>query len=177
MFNEVSWYFPSPASVGENDAYIKYNYQEGQWDYGYLQRGAWEDVSALGNPIGATVTQLYQHELTNDADGTPISPSFETGYFTIAEGELMSFVDFIVPDMKFGTYGSSGASCNITVNAVDYPGDTPRTYGPVTFTSTTSNLNPRLRGRFMSLAIDSNDLGSFWRVGAIKYRYAPTGRR
>lgn len=177
MFNEVTWYFPSTASTGENDAYIKYNYQEGAWDFGYLQRVAWEDVSALGKPIGTTTTEIFQHEITNDAAGTAIVPTFTSGYFTIAEGEELVFVDYVVPDMKFGTYGSSGASCEITINAVDYPDDTPRTYGPVTFTSTTQYLNPRLRGRFMSLSVDSNDLGSFWRIGGIKYRYQQTGRR
>lgn len=177
MFNEISWYFPSSASTGENDSYIKLNLKEGSWDYGSLQRTAWNNVSALGNPIGTTTTQIYQHEITNDNDGTPISPSFETGYFTIAEGERLSFVDYVVPDMKFGTYGSSGASCEMTIRAVDYPGEEPRTYGPVIFTSTTQYLNPRLRGRFMSLSVTSNDLGSFWRIGGIKYRYAPAGRR
>lgn len=177
MFNEVTWYFPSLASTGENDSYIRLNVQENAWDYGALQRVAWDDVSALGNPIGTTTTKIFQHELGNDAAGTPISPSFETGYFTIAEGQKLCFVDYVVPDMKFGTYGSSGASCEITINAVDYPGDTPMTYGPVTFTSTTQYLNPRLRGRFMSLSITSNDMGSFWRIGGIKYRFAPAGRR
>ncbi len=177
MFGEVTWYFPSAASTGENDSYIRLNTQEGAWDYGTLQRTAWDDVSALGNPIGTTTTEIFQHETSNDANGVPIMPSFETGYFTIAEGERLAFVDFIVPDMKFGTYGSSGASCEITISAVDYPGETPRVYGPVTFTSTTQYLNPRLRGRFMSLAITSNDLGSFWRIGGIKYRFAAAGRR
>ncbi len=176
-FSEITWYFPSSASTGENDSYIKYNYQEGAWDYGTLQRVAWLDVSPLGNPIGTTTTEIFQHEITNDADGQNISANFESAYFTIAEGEIMAFVDYIVPDMKFGTYGSSGASCEITLKAVDYPEDTPRTYGPVTFTSTTEYLNPRLRGRFMSISVGSNDLGSFWRLGGIKYRYAPAGRR
>lgn len=177
MFNEVTWYFPSSASTGENDAYIRLNTQEGAWDYGYLQRSAWEDVSALGNPLGTTVTQVFQHETSNDDDGVPILPSFTTGYFAIAEGQKMCFVDFLVPDMKFGTFGSSGASCEITISAVDYPGDTPRTYGPVTFTADTQYLNPRLRGRFMSMTVTSNDLDSFWRIGGIKYRFAPAGRR
>lgn len=176
MFNEVAWYFPSGDSV-ENDAYIKMNTLEGGWDYGFLDRNAWQDVSALGKPIGATVTQLFQHETSNDAAGEPITPSFTTGYFTIAEGERMAFVDFIVPDMKFGTYGSSGASCEITINTVDYPEETPRTYGPVTFTATTQYLNPRLRGRFMSMQVHSDDSGSFWRIGGIKYRYNTAGRR
>lgn len=177
MFNEVTFYFPSTASTGENDAYIRLNVKENAWDFGYLQRTAWLDTSALGEPIGTTTTQIFQHETSNDAAGIPIMPSFTTGYFTIAEGQRMSFVDYVVPDMQFGTYGSSNASVEMTLSAVDYPNDTPRVYGPVTFTATTEYLNPRLRGRFMSMTITSNDLGTFWRIGGIKYRYASAGRR
>lgn len=178
MFNEVTWYFPSATSTGENDSYIRYNQTEGTWDYGTLQRNAWIDSTALGNPIGTDNQLIYQHELTNDADTTPIQSSFQTGYWTIAEGEELVFVDFFVPDMKFGKYSlPKTAQVEMTLSAVDYVGDTPRTYGPFTFTSTTRYLNPRLRGRYMSMTIDSNDLGSFWRIGAIKYRYNSVGRR
>lgn len=177
MFSEVTWYFPSTTSTGENDSYVRYNFQEKAWDYGSMQRVAWDDVSALGNPLGTTTTEIFQHETSNDADGTIINAAFESGYFALAEGEKLVFVDWVLPDMKFGTYGSSGASCEIIIETVDYPGETPRVYGPVTFTSTTQYLNPRLRGRFMSISVASNDLGSFWRIGGIKYRYQETGRR
>lgn len=178
MFDEVTWYFPSTTSAGLNDSYVRYNATEQEWDYGTLSRTAWADQSALGNPIGTDATNIYKHEDGNDNTSVPITPTFESGYWTIAEGEQMAFVDFLIPDMKFGLYGSSPtASCEVTLKALDYEGDTPRTYGPFTFTSTTQYLNPRLRGRFMSITIDSNDLGSFWRIGAVKYRWNSAGRR
>lgn len=177
-FTEVAWYFPVAGGDGENSAYVKYNILENEWDYGYLARNAWIDVTALGNPIGANTVNIFQHEMTNDAAGQPISASFESGYWSIAQGNEMAFVDWFIPDMKFGTYGSTmSAQVEVSFNTVDYLGDTPRTYGPFTFTSTTQYLNPRLRGRFMSITIESNDTGSFWRVGSARYRYATSGRR
>jgi len=183
MFDEVTWYFPSLTSQGENDSYVRFNAVTQEWDYGSLVRTAWIDITALGSPIGTDLQNIYQHEVSNNqilynADTQPINASFTTGYWTIAEGEQMAFVDFLVPDMKYGPYGgSSNASILITINAVDYPEDTPRTYGPVTFTSTTEYLTPRLRGRYMNMEIQSQDLDSFWRMGGVKYRWAPAGRR
>jgi hypothetical protein len=181
-FNEAGWLYPSTASAnGECDSYVKMNITEPgmPWDYGSLPRSAWVDNSILGSPVGATPTGvIYYQETTPDADGSAISSSFTTGYFYIAEGEDFCFVDQIIPDMKWGTYsGSSGANVAITINAIDWPGDTPTSYGPYTMTSTTQYITTRIRARQMSVTVSSIDTGSFWRLGKIRYRFNPTGRR
>lgn len=177
-FGEVTWYFPVVGGTGENTAYIKFNIAEKEWDHGYMSRNAWVDVSAVGNPLSADTVTVYLQETTNDAAGQPINASFESGYWSITEGNDLAFVDWFLPDMKFGTFsGNQNASVQITFKSLDYVGDTPKTYGPYTFTSTTEFLTPRLRGRFMSISVQSNDLGSFWRIGRARYRWAIAGRR
>lgn len=179
-FNEAGWEYPS-ANATENDSYVKMNITEpgAPWDYGLLGRSAWTDQSILGMPIGATSNGIiYQHETTPDADGAPLVASFTTGYFMIAEGEDFAFVDQIIPDFKYGTYsGSPSAQIQLTFNLINYPGDTPRSYGPYTFTSTMQYLSVRFRGRQMSVTISSSDVGSWWRIGRIRYRWQPSGRR
>jgi hypothetical protein len=181
-FNECGWLFPSSASVsGECDSYVKMNITEpnAPWDYGSLQRSAWIDQGALGMPIGATSAgNVYQHEMTNDAAGAALNASFTTGYFMIAEGEDYAFVDRIIPDMKWGDYpGSGAAKILLTFSVVNYPGDTPRTYGPYTVTQSTEFITVRFRGAQMAVTVQNLDVGSFWRLGRIRYRYAPSGRR
>jgi hypothetical protein len=181
-FNEAGWFFPSSASAnGECDSYVKFNITEpgSPWDYGSLPRSAWIDQTVVGPPVGATPTGIiYQHESTNDADGQPLNASFTTGYFYIAEGEEYAFVDRIIPDFKWGMFsGSQGAQVQITFNVVDYPGGTPLTYGPYTMTATLTFLPVRFRGALMSITVSSSDIGSFWRLGKVRYRYAPCGRR
>lgn len=181
-FNEVGWAFPSAASSnGENDSYVKFNITEpgSPWDYGSLPRSAWIDQTILGNPIGATPGGIiYQHETSNDADSGPLSASFTTGYFYIAEGEEFAVVDQVLPDFKYGTFGASaGAQIQMSFNLINYTGDTPTVFGPYTVTSTTQYISTRMRGRQMSITIASSDVGSFWRIGKCRYRYAPSGRR
>ena len=177
-FNEITWFFPSTASTGANDSYAKLNIIENEWDYGLLGRQAWVDISPLGNPIGTDTVNIYQHEETNDAAGNAMVTNFTTGYWSISDGNDLAFVDWILPDMKFGTYsGAKTASCQITFQSLDYPGDTPKTYGPYTFTNTTEYINTRIRGRLMSMTVQTQDAGSFWRIGRIRYRFAPSGRR
>jgi len=181
-FNEVGWLYPSADSLdGECDSYVKFNITEPgtPWDYGPLPRSAWIDQGALGMPIAATPQGLiYQHETTNDADGSALNASFTTGYFMLAEGEEFASVDQILPDMKWGTYSDSAdAQVLLTFNLVDYPGDTPRTFGPYTVTQSTEYISVRFRGRQMSITVESLDQGSFWRLGRIRYRYTADGRR
>lgn len=177
-FNEVSWFFPTQSGNGEVNAYVKYSLSTGGWDFGYLSRTAWIDQSVLGPPIGGSATGLiFQHETSPDADGQPLVASFQTGYFTLQDGDLLSFVDQVWPDFKWGYYnGVQNASLLLTFYVTDYPGQTPRTYGPYTLTQATQYITPRLRGRLVSLKFESNDIDTFWRIGAPRYRLMPAGR-
>lgn len=181
-FNEAGWEYPSAASVsGENDSYVKFNITEpnAPWDMGQLQRSAWIDQTVLGMPIAAAPSGIiYQHETTNDADGQPLLPSFTTGYFYLSPGEDFVFADQILPDFRWGFYGQSeSAQVYISINVIDYPGDTPTVFGPYLMTESTQYISTRLRGRQASFTIQSSDLGSWWRIGKIRYRWAPDGRR
>ena len=105
-FNEIAWYIPTLGGGGENTTFLKYNYALGWWDVGLLSRSAWIDQSVLGPPIGADPGRLlvYQHETSNDADGAPLVSSFNTGDFTLSEGDQMTFLDELWPDARYGDY-------------------------------------------------------------------------
>jgi hypothetical protein len=64
----------------------------------------------------------------------------------------------------------------MTFYVIDYPGDTPRSYGPYTLTQATQYINPRFRGRLMSVQVQSNN-SVFWRIGRVRFRNATSGRR
>ena len=181
QFNEITWYYPSAGST-ENDSYVKYNTVLQQWDYGSLGRTAWIDQSVLGPPIGAgSDNYLYQHEVGNDAaSGTstaPMQSSFQTGFFQLNEADNLIFIDQIWPDMKWGTYsGTQNATVQITFYVTNYPGDAVTAYGPYTMTQATEYISVRIRARLMSIAVSSNDVGTFWRLGAIRYRFQTDGK-
>ena len=184
-FGEITWYFPTISNGGENEGYVKYNVILNQWDYGfntednpYVSRTAWINESVLGPPIGASLNQyIYQHETSTDADVRPMVSSFQTGYFAMTEADVKMFVDQIWPDMKWGYYnGSQGANVNITFYTADYPGDTPIQHGPYVMTNATKFITPRIRGRLISIKLESNDIGTFWRLGNIRYRTQVDGK-
>lgn len=200
-FNEISWFFPLSQAActqfgltytGENNAYVKLHIGEGneyEWDYGLLGRTAWVDTTALGAPIGVDgMGNLLQHETSFDAAGVPINAYLETGYFTIGDGSDLAIVDYVLPDIKWnaGTQTAAGTLL-FTFYTTDYPSPQTnfsggartgeRIYGPFQVTQATQFINTRMRGRFWRCRIESNDLGTFWRIGKIKFRWGASGRR
>lgn len=177
-FGEVTWYYPTTSNGGEVSHYVKYNFNLDQWDFGALARTAWINESVLGPPIGAgSDAFIYQHETSPDADGQPMLSSFQTGYFVMTEANVKMFVDQVWPDMKWGYYGGTqGANVKMTFFVTDFPGQTPEVYGPFTMTQASTFFTPRFRGRLVSIKIESDDIGSFWRLGNIRYRLQEDGR-
>ena len=177
-FNEVSWFYPTLSNGGEINAYVKYNVGLNQWDFGTLSRSAWINQSVLGPPIGATPDGfIYQHETSQNADGLPITSYFQTGYFTLSDGDVLTYIDQFWPDAKWGYYeGIQDANILLTFYVTNYPGDTPQVYGPFDVTQATQYIVPRFRGRLVSIKIESNDIDSFWRMGAMRYRFSPDGK-
>lgn len=178
-FGEITWYYPTMSNGGEINAYVKYNVFLEQWDFGNLSRSAWIDQSVLGPPIAADPNSgyIYQHETSTDADGAAMNSSFQTGYFTMSEADVKMFVDQVWPDMKWGYYeGVQSAVVNLTFFTTDYAGQTPQQFGPYPLTQNTTFISPRFRGRLVSIKLDSNDVGSFWRIGNIRYRLQPDGK-
>lgn len=179
LFGEVTWYYPSLSGGGEVDSYVKYNTLVPAWDYGLLGRSAWIDQSVLGPPIGADPSSLliYQHETSPDADGQPLISNFTSGYYATGDGDMLTFIDQFWPDLKWGYYGGAqNATVQITLYGTDYPGQTPTTYGPYSVTQATKYFTPRIRNRLVAIEVGSSDMGSFWRMGGIRYRWSPDGR-
>lgn len=177
-FGEISWFFPTLSSGGEVTKYVKYTVATNSWDYGTLTRTSWINQSVLGPPIGTSADRLiFQHETSQNADGAPLVASFQTGYFTLQDGDLQTFVDQVWPDFKWGYYNSTqNASLKMTFYVTDYPGQTPRVHGPYTLTQATKYVTPRLRGRLVSIKFESDDINTFWRIGAPRYRLMPDGK-
>lgn len=173
-FGEIAWYFPTLGSNGVCQAYVKLQVATGLWDYGYLSRSAWADQSAGFAPVGSDYTGLLQqHETSPDLDGDPMDAWAETGWIEMQSGTVFTFLERIIPDFIL----SSGGRVLVTLNFADYPNESAWTYGPYEVTSSTRYLIIRGRGRYVQLKVESNDLGTFWRLGKPTALISEAGRR
>jgi hypothetical protein len=178
-YTEAWFFWPSKSGgLGYCDKYAKFNIIEGTWDIGAMQRNTWLDRSVVGNPVATTNGgAIYAHESGYDADTSPLMASFTTSWIYAGEGQDCVFVDRIYPDMKWGEYaGSDDAAIELTVYAVQYAGGPVKTYGPFTVNKAKNFISKRFRARQISLKVSSSGMGSFWRLGHFRIRWAFDGR-
>jgi hypothetical protein len=187
-FSEVWWFYPSTDST-ENDSYVVYNYEQKIWYYGTMSRTSWIDRGVQGFPIAASPDgYLYYHENGLD-DGSvnppaALAPYIESSVVDIGEGDQFMFATRIIPDLTFRNSTNSPVA-TFTVKARNFPGGAyfASDSDPVTKTAShpveqfTVQLFTRLRGRSMSLRVESNQTGTAWRLGDPRIDLRTDGRK
>lgn len=188
-FSEVWWFYPSTNSE-ENDSYVVYNYEQRVWYYGTMARTAWQDRNVLSFPIAASTDgYLYYHENgLNDGSinpPAPLTPYIESSVIDMGDGDQFMFATRVIPDLTFRNSTNDAPTATLTIKARNFPGGAyfASDSDPVTKTSTlpveqfTNELYIRLRGRSMSLRIESNQINTAWRLGDPRIDLRTDGRK
>lgn len=188
-FNEVWWFYPS-ANSSENDRYVVYNYNENVWFVGSIVRTVWIDRGIEDYPRSASTDGfIYFHELGQD-DGSvnplaPITAYIESAPFEIGEGEQFGFAWRMIPDITFRDSANANPSANFILKTQDYSGGNFKQTSSNNAVRTatlpieqfTDQTYFRLRGRMMSLRVESTAVGVAWRLGVPRIDVRTDGRR
>jgi len=187
-FNEITWFYPSSSST-ENDRYVTFNYIDKVWTYGAMARTAWIDHGVRQYPqAAATDNYLYNHELgTDDGSTTPataLNAYIESSPLDIADGDQFSFVRRIIPDVTF-TNATNDPRLDMIIKTQNYPGSDYATGSDSEVLRTaiipveqyTQVKNIRLRGRSIIVRVESNRVGTCWRLGSPRIEIQADGQR
>lgn len=172
-FNEVWWFYPSGSSP-TNDKYVVYNYLEGIWYYGEMDRASYHDFSPfLGLPFGLDSDgNFFTHEDGVDDDTSPLNCFIETGDLSITNGDQIMHVSKLIPD-----FDRLEGSVTVNLKGRKYPQRTQFSKGPYIATNATSEMGVRIRARQIALRISQNGLGESFRMGSWKARVIADGER
>jgi hypothetical protein len=171
QFNEVRWDYPSAGAV-ENDRYVIHNYLSDIWYLGQINRTYWEDAPVFSTPLATdSAGNIFYQEVGTDAAGQAMQTTLTSGYFDLVDGQDFAYLDSIIPDFQIT------GRAQITINAQNTPGGRVSSYGPYQVTSATKEIPVRIRARQISLTVSSNTIGTSWRLGAMRFRVRPDGRR
>ena len=187
-FAEIWWFYPCTIS-GDCTRYAVYNYAQENWYYGTLPRTAWVDRGTSLNPIAAGLDgALYSHE-SGLNDGSTNPPSALNAYvqsspIDLGDGDQFMFASRMIPDLTFRS--STGTPlATITLTAQNFPGGEFFGAQPspvvrsvsVPVEQFTTQTFVRLRGRAAALRIESNQVGTQWRLGSPRLDLRTDGRR
>jgi len=193
-FNEVWWWYPSAGSTVP-DRYAIYNYSEDIWYYGDLTRTAWLDSAASGRPVAAVDNRLVVHETGVD-DGTngtlvPIPAYINSAEFDIQDGQNFGFIWRVVPDVTFRGSTANNPAITMTLLPLQSSGSGYNNPASVAGTNSapvvrsavlpveqfTGIIYTRVRGRQMSMKVESTGLGVAWQLGAPRIDVKLDGKR
>lgn len=171
FFNEIRWYYPSTSGSGENDLFVSVCLDDYTWNIGTRSRTAQITAGIYHYPIATgSDFMLYYEEITHDANGAALRSYLETGYIDLADGTEIIYLDRIIPDFTLT------GTINVYVKGRMYPGGDTVTKGPFVVTTTTRWINPRIRCRQVAFLFESNEIGAFYRMGAVRANASPNGR-
>lgn len=188
-FNEIMWFYPRTGSDQIN-AIVAYNYLERTWWTGTLARTTWIDREVFDNPVASEyfenttannevilgltdgATQMFSHEVGNDADGAAITAFVKSGVVQIAQGDEFAFVSKLIPDVE-----DQLGTLNAKLEFKNYPNNSTAVTKTTTFNDTTDFISLRGRGREFTVNVVSNTTGTAWRLGTQRFDIQPDGRR
>ena len=196
-FNEVWWFYCSADNnTPSPDRYVVYNYVEKIWYYGTMDRTAWMDASIISDlPIAAYGNQLLYQESGVDDNSTGTAAAIESyitsSEFDIDDGHNFSFVWRVLPDITFRGSTAGSPSATLTLLPLQNSGsgyNNPASLGGsndgvitrsavVPVEQFTGQVNIRVRGRQMSIKIESDGVGVMWQLGSPRIDLKPDGRK
>jgi hypothetical protein len=130
----------------------------------------------------------YQESGLNDGSVAPpvaLAPYIESSVVDIGDGDQFMFATRIIPDLTFRNSTNASPTATLTIKARNFPGGAYFASDDEAVTKTashpveqfTNQLFTRLRGRSMSLRIESNQLNTAWRLGDPRLELRSDGRR
>ena len=194
-FSEIWWFYCTKES-DRIDRYVVFNHKDNIWYFGNLGRTAWLDSGLREFPMAATYgNHLVNHESGVDdgenSEHEPLVAYITSGEFDIDDGDRFAFVRRVLPDVTFD--GSTADSPSVTMELLPLQSsgsgyNSPRSEGGVNGASVTrsavvpveaftSQIDTRVRGRQMSIKVQSDDLGVSWQLGQPRIEIRPDGRR
>lgn len=153
-FGEVWWFYPSKNSV-ENDRYVIWNYREGWWSFGQLERTFWLDKDVWNYAIaGDSSGMLYQHEQGwTNSGATRVGQVYaETGGIEIGKGERFMDVEQLIPDGCPNVPSCTQAFFKLRRTPMD---EIFRTAGPYTFGQADGYTPARFSARQVEMRIEA----------------------
>jgi hypothetical protein len=194
-FNEVWWFYCSVGAVNA-DLYVVYNYLDDIWYYGSMARSAWLDSGLRNFPLAATFNNvLVEHEKGIDDNETATAaaiPAFITSAeFDLDDGHQFVLVSRMIPDVSFEGSTGNTPTINMTLQPLNSSGsgfnspvsESGVNTGTVVRSASspvdvfTSQIHTRVRGRQMSMKIESSTVGVQWQLGSPRLDMRPDGRR
>ena len=191
-FSEVWFFYPSiEDGTREISRYVIYNYEEGSWSIGLLERHAWLESGVFDKPLASADVSsnefVFEHEKGFNNDDSAMDNVFvESADIDIGDGDNFVFLRKVLPDILFvnETGTSQDPAVNLVVKRRDFNNQTLSTDSTSQIKGSTTFSSLRTRARQFVLRFESDDDNNEtdrknykWRLGDTRVDIVPSGRK
>lgn len=189
LYSEIWWFYCS-ADSEEIDRYIMVNVNDGTWVNGTLARTAWlpNNVFTLpraSDPDGYIYDQETGYDDGSTSPTTPLQAFAESSPFLIGHGSRAVRIKSVWPDLDFLDSIAVAPEATLVLKLQDK-------FGTQTHATTNSDVIRTVatpievftdrvdigkRARMVAFRIESNTIGTQWRLGTPHIELRPDGRR
>ena len=164
-FGEIWWFYQDKYGTDIN-RYVAFNYREGHWNIGALDRLSGTDREVFGYPlmVGADGV-VYEHEIGFNHDGR--QPFAEGGPLELGAGDTVLLAHRYVPDEQ------TAGDVETYFKVRQFPNAPQQAFGPY---QAGNPVDVRFTGRQVSVRYAALNNTS-WRVGAPRLEVTSGGRR
>lgn len=178
-FRELMFHYPT-EDFGDVSkvAALQIEGDSALWWTGDQARTTWiDDDQFLAYPVGTDIDgKILIQEFGLNNSSLPLPYSLTTSDIDIAEGSVLMQISRLVPDFK-----RISGNHKLEIIARDYPmgDDAGEILGTeiIPFDRLSTDLEPRLQGRTISLRFFSDELSTEFRLGHVRIATFPRGRR
>ena len=96
----------------------------------------------------------------------------ESGDVDIADGDQFMSISRVIPDFK-----SQSGTVDLTLKTRPYPAGTQKSHGSFNITTSTTKKDTRIRGRQLSVRVESDAIDDDWRYGTLRLDIKADGSR
>lgn len=170
-FGEIWWLF-NASTHAYNSRYVVYNYREGHWSYGTLDRAAGCDAGVVPYPmmISKGTGTVYLHE-SSEGDHSGSTVFVESGPIEIGDGDRVMRLQRIVPD------GVNLTDARMKLYSSMFPVETETASAYFTLANP---IDVRISAKLLRLRVEEVTAGvpgESWRMGTTRFGLIPQGRR
>lgn len=170
---EIRFTYSDTTDLFTPTHYVLFSLESRTWAVGTQRRSASHTSSDGSHWMADIDGSVYLHEAGHDDHGSAMSSTVTLAPYALSEGTNNIDVESVLVDLK-----DQAGDVTLTINTYDRLNDAAAMDSETeTMTTTTGLIDTRVSGRYVSLAVNSNVVGGYWRFGKPVAFIRPAGTR
>lgn len=169
--SELWWFFAEQEGITFTDRYLVFNYRDGTWYMGKMDRTCGLSYPNDMNPIMSDGTKVFKHEIGNNYPGASELPWAESYTINMGGGSMLSTIHQMLPEVNGETQ-----KVRFRLIKSNNPSKGPETVSAPKTIRSNGFVDVRETARDFRLKVEATAAGN-WSMGTIDFNVKGRGQK